>query len=277
MRNRKSFCVFILAVLAACPVWGQSSAKVPANFTKFTVVSWNIGHFALGKKKYTTIEYGDAEKRQKVYRGLVNNVDADIFCVEEYNPEFVMATDSTPTIFARDAVFAAYDKAVIGEKYNYNCNAVFSNGFKVLGSEEKWFSVMVQKRYYLVVNVLLDGDRVKVVSTHLDWNEKENGKAYRKQQMQELIDAFKNDKYVILCADWNAGTGDEYDVFAKAGYQLANHGFMGDINTCGAGPNPLHPCDNIIVKGFSVNNVEVENRPDLTDHMLIKTTLTKTR
>lgn len=277
MRNKKLFCALLLTIVTVFPVLGQIRTLGSANFTKFTVASWNIGHFALGKKKNTTINYKDAEKRQKIYREFVNNVDADIFCVEEFNPEFVMATDSAPAIFARYAVLAAYDKAMIGKKYDYNCNAVFSNGFKILGSEEKWFSVMVQKRYYLVVNMLLDGDVVKVVSTHLDWNEKEKGEAYRKQQMQELIDAFKNDKYVIFSADWNAGTGDEYDVFAKAGYQLANHGFMGGINTCGAGPNPSHPCDNIIVKGFSVNNVEVENRPDLTDHMLIKATLTKMR
>jgi endonuclease/exonuclease/phosphatase family metal-dependent hydrolase len=116
---------------------------------------------------------------------------------------------------------------------------------------------------------------VKVVSTHLDWNQGENGAPYRAIQIQELIEAFKNDKYVIMCADWNVGKTDEYDAFFKAGYDMANHGYLGDILTYPAGSKLRSYLDNIITKGFAISNVKVINDAMLSDHCLIKADLTK--
>lgn len=242
---------------------------------KIDVASWNIGHFALGKSGDTKITYAQADESAATYRALIDSVDADIMSVVEYNPNFVNATATTPAIAARSAVFSSFENAQIGTKYSYNCNTIFSNGIKVLDKETKWFSVMVQKRYYLVSNMILDGDTVKVVSTHLDWNEGDYGSTYRTQQIQELIDEFKNDKYVILCGDWNVGSTSEYSVLVLAGYRMANCDVAGSILTFPAGPNARSYLDNIVAKGFNITNVGVRNRADLSDHMLIKATLVK--
>ncbi len=244
-------------------------------FTKFTVASWNIGHFALGKSGDTTLKHNVLDFYKQTYKAYFNELNADILALIEYNPIMVNATDKLPAVKARDAILSNYHEAQEGPQYDYNCNAIFSNGFEVLGTDTIMFSKMVQTRYYLVSTMRMDGDIVKVVSTHLDWNQGENGAPYRAIQIQELIEAFKNDKYVILCADWNVGKTSEYSAFTKAGYEMANHGYLGDLLTYPAGSSPRSCLDNIITKGFAISNVKVINDAMLSDHCLIKADLTK--
>lgn len=248
---------------------------VPISLTKFTIASWNIGHFALGKKNDTNIQPHELSIKSLDYKLFFNEMNADILALIEYNPLFMNATNTIPSVVTRDAILSNYTNAQLGTKYKYNCNCLFSNGFTVLSSKEIKFSKMVQPRYYLCSNVIINGDLVKIVSTHLDWNEGKDGNADRTLQIQELIEAFKNNKYVILCGDWNVRNTSEYDPFLKAGYNMANHGYMGDLKTAPAGDSPTSCIDNIIVKGFAISNVQILNRPDLSDHCLIKADLTK--
>lgn len=244
-------------------------------FTKFTVASWNIGHFALGKSGDTTLKHNVLDFYRQSYRAYFNELNADILALVEYNPLMVNATDEQPAVVAREAILSNYHDAQIGPQYSYNCNAIFSNGFEVLATDTVEFSKMVQKRYYLVTTMRIDGDIIKVVSTHLDWNQGENGAPYRAIQIEELIEAFKNDKYVIMCADWNTGKTDEFDAFTRAGYEMANHGYLGDLLTYPSGLSPRSCIDNIITKGFAISNVSVINNAMLSDHCLIKAALTK--
>jgi len=244
-------------------------------FTKFTVASWNIGHFALGKAGDTTLKHNVLDFYKQTYKAYFNDLNADILALIEYNPIMVNATDRLPAIKARDAILSNYHEVQEGPQYDYNCNAIFSNGFEVLSTDTVMFTKMVQTRYYLVSTMRMDGDIVKVVSTHLDWNQGENGAPYRAIQIQEIIEAFKNDKYVILCADWNVGKTSEYSAFTKAGYEMANHGYLGDLLTYPAGSSPRSCFDNIITKGFAISNVKVINDAMLSDHCLIKADLTK--
>ena len=221
-------------------------------FTKITVASWNIGHFALGQSGDTRLSHDELKFHQQSYRAYFNDLNADILALVEYNPLMVNATDKNPAVVAREAILSNYRDAQVGPKYSYNCNAIFSNGIEVLGTDTVMFSKMVQKRYYLVTSMRIDGDIVKVVSTHLDWNQGENGAPYRELQIKELIDAF-----------------------IEAGYDMANHGYLGDLNTYPAGTAPRSAIDNIITKGFAISNIAVVNNAMLSDHCLIKADLTK--
>lgn len=245
------------------------------HFTKITVASWNIGHFSLGQSGDTKLTHLSLKFYQQTYRAFFNDLGADLLALVEYNPLMVNATEEKEAVEARTAILDNYTDAQIGPKYSYNCNAIFSNGLRVVRTDTVMFAKMVQKRYYLVSTMLLDGDTVKVVSTHLDWNQGENGAPYRAEQIKEIIDAFRNDRYVIMCADWNTGSPSEYDAFSAAGYAMANHGYMGDLNTFPAGAAPRSSLDNIIVKGFAVSNIGVVNNALLSDHCLIKADLTK--
>ncbi len=279
MRLQRIFAVFLMVSFVLC---GEGMARkktvqpasAGSSFCKFTMAVWNIGHFALGKKDDTTISQADAPQKMMDYRTFLNTVNADMLAVAEYSPHFAYADAGKPDIMARDAVFSSYSDARLGSVYSYNCNSLFSNGFNILSTEEVMFSKMVQKRYYQHTKVLMGCDTVHVVSTHLDWNQGEKGKEYRKVQMNDLISRFQKEKYVILCADWNADAV-EYDLFRDAGYSMANHGVLGDIPTAPAGEKANVPIDNIIVKGFSVNGVKVYNEPLLSDHCLVSATLIK--
>jgi endonuclease/exonuclease/phosphatase family metal-dependent hydrolase len=265
--------VFTLLLLAAYVCIGLNAQN--KQFTKFTVASWNIGHFALGKSGDTTMTHAVMDFYKQTYKAYFNDLNADILALVEYNPLMVNATDNQPAVEAREAILLNYHDAQIGPKYDYNCNAIFSNGFEVLSTDVVEFKKMVQKRYYLVTTIRMDGDIVKVVSTHLDWNQGENGAPYRATQIEELIEAFKNDKYVIMCGDWNTGKTDEFDAFTRAGYDMANHGYLGDLATYPAGSSPRSYIDNIITKGFAISHVQVINNAMLSDHCLIKAELTK--
>lgn len=263
----------LLMILLAMVCFGLNAQN--KQFTKFTVASWNIGHFALGKAGDTTLRHNVLDFYKQTYKAYFNELNADILALIEYNPLMVNATDRQPAVVASEAILSNYHEAQIGPKYDYNCNAIFSNGFEVLSTDTVMFSKMVQTRYYLVSTMRMDGDIVKVVSTHLDWNQGENGAPYRAIQIREIIEAFKNDKYVIMCADWNVGKTAEFDAFIEAGYDMANHGYLGDLLTYPAGSSPRSYLDNIITKGFAVSNVKVINDAMLSDHCLIKADLTK--
>lgn len=253
------------------------SAKVSNEqdgLTKITVASWNIGHFALGKANDTKITAGEEKEKAAAYCNLFNEVNVDLLALVEFNPVFVNAADGYPAVMARDAILSNYRYAEIGEKDSYNCNALFSNGLPLKNAVSVKFAKMVQTRYYLCSEIELGGKTVKVVATHLDWNQGQDGAAFRALQIQELIEAFKDEPYVILCADWNTKTPDEFDAFIKAGYNMANHGYLGDLKTFPAGGNPQSVYDNIIVKGFDVNGVQVRNNKNLSDHCLIQAELT---
>lgn len=261
-------------LILLCTIMAGAKTKTAANFCKLKVASWNIGHFALGKGDDTSITSADYEEKQQAYRAFLNDVDADILALCEYNPLFVKATAGQPAITARDAILGQYVDAAIGEKHSYNCNAVFSNGLKTGKTTTQEFKDKVQPRYYLCREFLINGIKVKFVVTHLDWNEREIGKDCRAKQIEELIETFKDDHHVILCADWNTQAESEYAPFIRAGYTMANNGYMGKVKTWPAGPKASGPIDNIICKGFAVTGVHARHRPDLSDHALIEASLT---
>lgn len=265
---------YLTLLILLCTITAGAKTKKTSNFCKLKVASWNIGHFALGKSDDTRITAADYEEKQRAYRTFLNDVDADILAVVEYNPIFVKATSDQPAITARDAILGQYVDATIGEKRSYNCNAVFSNGLKRGKTTTHEFKDKVQPRYYLCQEFFINGVKVKFVATHLDWNERKIGKECRAKQIQELIETFKNDRHVILCADWNTQSKSEYDPFFRAGYTMANNGYMGRVKTFPAGPKASGPIDNIICKGFAVTGVHARHRPDLSDHALIEASLT---
>ena len=96
----------------------------------------------------------------------------------------------------------------------------------------------------------------------------------RPRQMRQLITRFKNVPYVIICADFNVCGAGEYKPFVMAGYTLANCGEAGYFETY-PGKDERMPCrryplDNIIVKGFKVSRVVLDDKKlTLNDHRIL--------
>ena len=202
------------------------------------------------------------------YISLLENLNADILGVCEYNREF-----SKEGIIARDSILYMFDYAYIGPKYQYNCNAIFTKGIPIYNEKYVSFSHYVQHRYYTSVDLYINNHCIKFVETHLDWNQNENGATYRESQIKEIINHFQKDKYVILCGDFNNSYGiEEYDPFIQAGYEMANGGKYGSFFTYRA-KDPSDIIDNIFVKGLDIKKVESFCEPNLSDHCFIKCTI----
>ena len=241
----------------------------------FTFVSWNMGHHAMGLKSRPTIPPGQDEAYLHMYKTFIG--DARIVGVCEYSAEF---TTNQPLKTA-EVLFGGYGVKIEGTRRGAQCNSLFMKGCKLLASKEREYPKRSQRVYYQFARVLMDGREVCVVETHLDWDLGEKDtlprREWRADQMRTIVADLANEKYVIIGGDFNIKNnhpGDtkehatEFDVFAEAGYTLANRG---QLITWPSWHNPKRECpiDNIIVKGFEMSDVQVRGHDKLSDHKMI--------
>ncbi len=241
----------------------------------FTFVSWNIGHHAMGLKTHPTIPPGQDEAYLHMYKTFIG--EARIVGICEYSAEF---TTNQPLRTA-EVLFGGYDVKIAGTRRGAQCDSLFLKGCKLLESKEREYPKRSQKVYYQLARVLMDGREVCIVETHLDWDlgakDKLPRREYRADQMRTIIADMANATDVISGGDFNIRTdqpGDpkdhatEFDVFAEAGYTLANRG---QLITWPAWHNPKRECpiDNIMVKGFEMRNVQVKSSEKLSDHKML--------
>lgn len=264
----------LIAGLLLIAVFAVNAAAKPDDGW-FTFVSWNVGHHAMGLKGHPTIPPGQDEAYLNMYKTFIG--DARIVGVCEYSAAF---TTNQPMKTA-EVLYGGYDVKIEGTQRGAQCNSLFLKGCKLLESKEREYPKRSQKVYYQFARVLMDGREVCVVETHLDWDLGKKDtlprREYRADQMRTLIADLANEKYVIIGGDFNIKNnhpGDtkdhatEFDVFAEAGYTLANRG---QLITWPSWSNSkrLVPIDNIIVKGFEMSDVQVRGHDKLSDHKLI--------
>ena len=250
----------------------SESTTVDPGFIKLRYMHWNVGHFSLGNNSDTTTTYSDYPTQHAKWVQHVNTINADVFGCCEYNTNFVNASGNDPAIVARDDIFAPYAYAYVGTKTGYNQQALFSNKRFTSYNEIVYSQVYQNGRYYLVGSMPLGKHVVKFVETHLDLNQgTHTDGSIRLAQIQQLISDFSNDDYVVIAGDFNVASASEYDTFKTAGYNMVNHGYLGDIMTQ---PEKSAYADNIICKGFSINNIQTVEDLTVTDHKGIYADLT---
>ena len=101
-------------VLAVVPVAGSVQGEPMAGGAspvRFSVVQWNIGHFAMGKDYNTTITANDSAKRSAEYRAMIDRMKPDFLGISEYDPVFDKVGRSTVS-----ELFSAFPTKVIGPK-----------------------------------------------------------------------------------------------------------------------------------------------------------------
>ena len=249
---------------------------------KLRIASWNVGNFSLGTSGDPTITPETLDEMTSKWRHALNDLGADILCTCEYNTNFMDAQGGHDAVIARDQVFNAdiFKYAEIGPPVQdrlYIQQAIFTN-IPMTNKQIVTYPQATQVgRYYEVVDIYIAGRLVKLVATHLDFNQgstpeqKAQSALNREAQMQKLIADFASYPYVIMCADYNVNMDyiTEYDVFTEAGFSMINHGYLGNILTGEAGDSPIAPLDNIIYKGFTTHHIDVVNDATLSDHMAI--------
>ena len=249
---------------------------------KMRIAVWNVGGFSLGTSGDPTITPANLDEMSAKWHDALNRLGADILCCCEYNTEFMDEQSGYDAVNARDEVFspAIFKYAAIGPKLSsnhYMQTAIFANTPLENMVRVTYPQTTQTGRYYEVVDVMIAGKLVKVVSTHLDFNQgntdeqREQSHQNRLAQMSKLIDDFKDEPYVVICADFNVNINDDsdYDLFKDAGYEMVNHGYLGNILTYPAGENPVSPLDNIVYKGFVSHRIDTLNDATITDHMSI--------
>ena len=235
---------------------------------RLRVCSWNVGHFALGAGTSSVITHEQyPAMRQKWAEGL-NSVSADIMLCLEFCKNFVNAEGSEAAITAASSILSQYPYNYIGAQAGYFCEALFST----LPLRDVQNVNRGGGRDIRVGTLLVGDDVIKVGATHLDWQDSEG----RAADIQFIIEHFADDEMVIIGADWNVDNVSEYDAFTAAGWQMVNHGYLGNIPTYPAG-NPNGGIDNIICKGFNLCNIGVLDDAELSDHCAIYADFTTKR
>ena len=106
--------------------------------------------------------------------------------------------------------------------------------------------------YYISSDIIIGGETVKLVCTHLVNRHEE----VCQSQISQLIEEFKEFDKVIICGDMNTS---DWSKFKDAGYRFANDGSLITF------PGRSLSIDNIIVRGLGISDVRVL-RTDLSDH-----------
>lgn len=251
--------ILLLAMSAVAAAFGGSET--------FGFASWNIGHFALGVKWYSTISVADAPGKIAEYRAFLDKADARVIGLCEH--ESFVGTNNTFAI--EKTVLSGYDGKAVEPGGIGRLNALYWKNAHCVSSGKVKFEKHSQHRYYRFARLKIAGREVCFVMTHLDWNTKKPGhEGDRAYQIGKLIEDLKDEPYVVIGGDFNTESPDEYDAFFKAGFTGAHRG---ELKTCPA-KSPRNGIDNIFVKGFRMSDVRVQTDPTLSDHALVRCTLT---
>ena len=260
------------------------------SMSRIKVVAWNIGLFSLGQYADPSITPATFDEMRAKWRNMINDLSPDIMCCCEYNELFMKAQGGSSAVTAREAVFNPHilHYGEIGPSTVHPAmkTAIFSNF--ALGTSQAYFfeqSNISGGRYYQVSNVMLNGKSIKLASVHLEYipanasqSDVERIHNIRLSEINELISFFEDDEYVIIAGDFNVDHSEafyaDYDLFTQAGYNMANHAYLGDILTHPAGEVQTRPLDNIVCKGFAVGEVGIKNDDTLSDHCCIFADLT---
>lgn len=229
---------------------------------------YNIGHFSGGVNKNSSITAADYEEKLAAYKAVIKSISPDVLGFAEYSRIFGKNTDNV-NVKTKDVLlggFLGYE----GLQYNYSCDALF---FKTIveGIKSKDYVcnqsavithttlIKATDYYYIDSDLFMRGERVKLVSTHLAFDN--NNTQVCANQIAELISLYAGYDKVIFLGDWNVATFSMFDPFVTAGYTLANDGSF-ITYPVGAG----RALDNIIVKGLTISNPGMIETTSLSDH-----------
>lgn len=233
------------------------------NGNSIRLATWNIGHFSMGSKPYSTIDSISVQLKSKEYKDFIDKtIRADIIGINEYSQLFY--EDKTKQIPTKSILFDKYRNQIEGPLILYTCNSVFSNvklkkskivEFKCNRYFTKDLKISNRRSYYIESEFSLCGEKVILVCVHVLFSRKY---PYEVQQnlIKELLDNYINCDKVILIGDFNTS---DLRQFKKKGYVIANDGSIVTY------PSKKYALDNIVAKGINISNVYTIET-ELSDH-----------
>jgi len=269
MTKKKTWLFFsviaLFALSSACSIIERSKAKRD----KFTLATWNIGHYSNGVKPYTLIDItNDSQILNRYNEFLYQTIAPDVIAINEYSREYYMDKEGAYHLSSEE-LFGGFRWKIEGPQEWGICNALFSNiRVKNKLEEEKHFAysqsqkelttdtrVSGRENYYLESEIIWRGKTIKIVCVHLLFSRKARY-IYQQAHIKEIIKKYSKYKRVVILGDWNT---DDYSLLKEAGFTLANNGEFVTF------PSKQTPLDNIAVKGLRISDVKAI-QTDLSDH-----------
>lgn len=236
---------------------------VKKNGNSIRLATWNIGHFSMGSKPYSTIDSASVQQKSRKYKDFIEKtINADIIGINEYSNYFF--EDKENQILTRSILFDGYRDQMEGPLILYTCNSLFSNVkckrnkavyFESNRSFTKDSKIASRKTYYIESELSLCGEKVILVCVHVLFSRKYPNEV-QQNQIKELMDTYANTDRVIIIGDFN--TGDLHQ-FKKNGFVIANDGSIVTY------PSKKYALDNIVAKGIDISNVYTIET-ELSDH-----------
>lgn len=257
------------ARLAAMCAASLITSLVYGGTGKFTVATWNIGHFSLGVSSVSKLPAAEGDKWREAYRTFIDPVGARVMLVEEYSPYM----DTEKTLRTPETVFGGYQLALEGSSGGGgHVNSIFANDCTLTDSGVYAYNCHFQNTNFHYMLATIDGLETLVIATHLEPDWPKNHVEMRSEQISQLLEAVGDFPRVIIGGDWNVDSVDEWKPLANAGFTLANDGSMKTWIAW----NPKEAIDSIIVKGFAVSDMRVHSDGRLSDHCMFSCSLTPT-
>ena len=266
----------MFSIAVACAAAGCATRTVERAQIRF--LHWNVGHFGDCSASVATIRPSEGKDMAAKYAKFIKSVGADVVGLCAYDENFT----TNGSMKSAEAVLPGYAK-VVGPSGGNMCNAVFYRPGGLVKTDERivQFPQRYETAYYTAVRLEAGGVPVWFVQTHLDSHTYLSGHAKdREMQMRRLIEDFRDEPNVVIAGDFCVGiripgkkcfpAPEEYKVFEKAGYQLANLFGTGTYPV----EHPLQPVDNVVMKGVSVSEVRFLEAERLSDHMAVSCLLT---
>lgn len=236
---------------------------------KLRLCTYNIGHFSGGVSKNSSITSSDYDAKLLLYKDTIRQTSADIIGICEYSKIFGTNPDNEQ-VLAEDVLLQSFIPSLIGSQYNYSCNALFSKTIVENPQKEDYqcnqtavitHTTLIEAKdyYYIEADLYMHGEPVKLVITHLAFDNNRPG-VLQGDQINELITKYSTFDKVIMMGDWNVANFSEFDAFTNAGYSLANDG------TFLTYPSGGRALDNIIVKGLTISNPGMITTQGQSDH-----------
>ena len=201
-------------------------------------------------------EADKAEMMKNNWDAVYASFQADIIAFQEYCPWF----DLAHTIPTRQALFERYGYQVDEGELVSNMRLSIASKHPLEKGYEKSFLPASERRRRKVY-ITVDGTRIAVFNCHPTPH---GDGEIRRQEYALLIEDMKQEETFIAFGDYNARTIDEFQIFANAGFPMANTG-MGTVRKSGC------TCDNIIVSpNISIEKVALFDQEfTLSDHMVL--------
>ena len=242
------------------------------------------------------------------WKNRINGIGADILSMPEWNDNFGYNGGALVTT-AASGIFNGYNLSVGAIELSGWWQNTLASKLPMSSAENIYLGSTNNLRAYLrAAKVVIKGVDIWVAATHLNWNNPggtggaAGSYASRQKEIKECVKWLQGKSHVILMGDFNT-TGpvgiesgfevglDEFDPFIngftedgvtyQGGCTLANSRQRPLLTANATGSRPDQPksypycyIDNIIVKGFTMSNVQVIDDGTITDHCAVVCDLT---